>query len=194
MFYSCLTFGICHLILCASLPLHQSDCLGTSFQCRPIIFLWAFYQFKFLYLAEKVLSKCTLTNLNKWRRLVVSAIERIITTADARMKQNEAVPADSFWFFIIALLAPVEPCLQAAKSPFGTSHFCSPLKSKGTKITKRHCHTLYSVLLIGHLAGWTGTLMEELDKGRQLFAREELCLFFCASILFFSPTKLSLLW
>lgn len=184
MFYSCLAFGICHFILCASLLLHQSDCLGTSLQCRPIIFPWAFYQFKVFYLTQKVLSKCPLTNLNKWRRLVVSAIERIIAAADTRMKQNEAVPADSFGFFIIALLAPVEPRFQAAKSHFGTSHFCSPLKFKGTKMTKRHRHTLYSILLIGHLAGWTGTLMEELDKGPRSFAREESWFFFCASIFF----------
>lgn len=101
MFYSCLAFGICHFILRASLPLHQSDCLGTSLQCHPIIFPWAFYQFKCFYLAQNILSKCPLTNLNKWRRLVVSAIERIITAADTRMEQNEAEWSGSSWLFLI---------------------------------------------------------------------------------------------
>lgn len=82
----------------------------------------------FFYPAQKVLSKCPLTNLNKWRRLVVSAIQRIIAAADTRVKPNEAVPADSFWFFIMALLAPVEPRFQAAKSHFGTSHVGSPFE------------------------------------------------------------------
>lgn len=69
-----------------------------------------------------------------------------------------------FWLFFLSLLAPVKPHLQAVKSHFGTSHFCFPLKSSGTKMTWMHHHTFYSSLLVGHLAEWTGTLQVERDK------------------------------
>lgn len=50
-------------------------------------------------------------------------------------------------------------------------------------MTKRHCRTLYSVLLIGHLAGWTGTLMETKavnrlpEKSRAFFLRQHFTFF-----------------
>lgn len=102
------------------------------------------------------------------------------------MKPFQLILSDSSLWLYWHQSSPVSKQLRVTLEPHTSVRL---LKFKGTKMTKRHRHTLYSILLIGHLAGWTGTFMEERDKGRQSFAREESC-FFHTSI-FFSPLQLN---